>query len=164
MSSFTTKWSKHIYIYIQIYIYTIFIAYKAFRHFYIKIFNKKRLNINRIRDYPLSEKVTMLYEGEAMLMWQHPVVLYETLIVWLYQFLQEKSPEEENNKNYEVEEEIKKWNHMEVNHALLKSKYESHEIKIKYKDETIKLIPVLEEMAIFLERVIDIDYSKKRWQ
>ena len=53
---------------------------------------------------------------------------------------------------------------MEVNHALLKSKYESHEIKIKYKDETIKLIPVLEEMAIFLERVIDIDYSKKRCQ
>jgi len=53
---------------------------------------------------------------------------------------------------------------MEVNDALFPSKYKPHEIKIKYKDETIKLIPVLEEMAIFLERVIDIDYSKKRWQ
>ena len=50
---------------------------------------------------------------------------------------------------------------MEVNDALFPSKYEPHEIKIKYKDETIKLIPVLEEMAIFLERVIDIDYSKR---
>jgi len=53
------------YIYIQIYI---FIAYKAFPHFYIKIFNKKYLNINRIRDLVLSEKGTMLYEGGAMLM------------------------------------------------------------------------------------------------
>jgi len=96
--------------------------------------------------------------------WQYPVVLYETWITWLYLFLQEKPLEEENDKNYEDEEEIKKWNHMEVNDALFPSKYKPHEIKIKYKDETIKLIPVLEEMAIFLERVIDIDYSKKRWQ
>jgi len=50
---------------------------------------------------------------------------------------------------------------MEVNNALFPSKYEPHEIKIKYKDETIKLIPVLEEMALFLERIIDINYSEK---
>jgi len=50
---------------------------------------------------------------------------------------------------------------MEVNNALFPSKYEPHEIKIKYKDETIKLIPVLEEMLTFLERVIDINYSEK---
>jgi len=50
---------------------------------------------------------------------------------------------------------------MEVNDALFPRKYEPHEIKIKYKDETIELIPVLEEMTAFLERVIDIDYSNK---
>jgi len=53
---------------------------------------------------------------------------------------------------------------MEVNNALFPRKYEPHEIKIKYKDETIKLIPVLEEMLAFLERVMDLGYSKKIWQ
>jgi len=41
---------------------------------------------------------------------------------------------------------------MGANDALFPSKYEPHEIKIKYKNETIKLIPEQEEMAAFLER------------
>jgi len=102
LSLFTTKWSKHIYIYTNIYIYYIY----SFSTFLYKIFNKKFLNINRIRDLVLSEKGTMLYEGGAMIMWQYPVVLYETWIALLYLFLQEKPLEEENDKNYEYINQI----------------------------------------------------------
>jgi len=70
----------------------------------------------------------MLYEGGEMLMWQHPIVLYETWITLIYLFLQEKPLEEENDKNYEDEEKVKKWNHIEANDALFPSKYEPHEI------------------------------------
>jgi len=133
------------YIYIQMYI---FIAYKTFWHFYIKIFNRKILNINRIRDLVLSEKGTMLYEGGAMFMWQNPVVLYETWITWLHLFLQENPPEEENDKNMKMKKKPKS-GMMEVNDDLFPSKYEPHEIKIKYKNETIELIPEWEEMAFW---------------
>jgi len=53
------------YIYVQTYI---FIGFKAFRHFYIKIFKKKRLNIFRIRDLALSQKGAIIYEGGTMIM------------------------------------------------------------------------------------------------
>jgi len=45
--------------------------------------------------------------------------------------------------------------------ALFTSEYIPYEIKIKYKENSIKLMPEQEEMIAFLESVIDIDYSKK---
>jgi len=45
--------------------------------------------------------------------------------------------------------------------ALFPSEYIPYEIKIKYKEDSIKLMPEQEEMITFLESVIDTDYSKK---
>ena len=47
------------------------------------------------------------------------------------------------------------------NDALFPWEHEPYLIKIKYKVETIDLIFKLEEISIFLNRVIDIDYCKK---
>jgi len=94
-----------------------------------------------------------------MLIWQHLLVFYGNWIAWLRPILRINPPEEENDKISEDEEAVKKWNHMDA--ALFTSEYIPYEIKIKYKENSIKLMPEQEEMIAFLESVIDIDYLKK---
>ncbi len=55
-------------------------------------------------------------------------------------FLQEKPPLEENDKNYEDEETVKKWNHIEINDA-------------KGKDEIDNLFDISENFFLLLKLI-----------
>jgi len=121
----------------------------------------KRLNINGIRGRDIPKVNHAIWRWSNANVAQRPIVLNKAWVAILHPFLWEKPSEEENNENYEDEETFKKWNHIQYNDVLFPWEHEPYLIKIKYKVETKDLIFEREEISIFLDRVIDIDYCKK---
>jgi len=88
-------------------------------------------------DWTKTKKRTMLYEGGVILIWQYPVVLFEAWTAWVCSFLQEKPPEEENDKIYGGEETVKKLNHIEINDEKGKNEIDNLFVLIIFMDKFI---------------------------
>jgi len=88
-------------------------------------------------DWTKAKKRTILYEGGTILIWQYLVVLYEAWISLVFPFLQEKPPEEENDKIYEDEETVKKLNHIEINDEKGKNEIDNLFFLIIFMDKFI---------------------------